>query len=419
MTQSTSIPVLDGRRILLGVCGSIAAYKSVELASRLTQAGSLVDVLLTTSAERFVSRLTFQSVTGRKAYSDADLWGDAGHVLHIGLSEQADLFMIAPATANTLAKLAGGAADNLLTITALAVRCPLLIAPAMDAGMFDHPATRENLSRLEQRGAQVIGPQEGRMASGLYGKGRLVEAEGLMGAIRHTVSRGGSLHGRKVVVTAGGTREAIDAVRFITNRSSGKQGFALAQAALDLGAEVVLISGPTWLPTPVGATRLDVCTAEEMTTAVLQSIELCDILIMAAAVADFRPAEPSATKLPRDAGLPELRLEPTRDILQAVAERRRQSERPYIVVGFAAESHNVIERARAKLEAKGLALIVANDITAIDAGFDVDTNRAVLIDAKGGVEELPLMSKGDLAIRILDRLRGMIDRVIGPFSDGA
>ena len=288
---------MDGRRILLGVTGSIAAYKAAELASRLTQVGSVVDVVLTAAACRFVSPLTFSSVTGRRAYTDDDLWGQEAHVLHVGLGRDADLMVVAPATANTLAKLASGQADDLLGLAVLASRAPLIVAPAMDAGMFGHPATQANLETLRQRGVMILGPGEGRMASGLVGPGRMVEPAEIVGHIRLALGRGRSLTGRRVLVTAGGTHESIDPVRVIANRSSGKQGFALAQAALDRGATVTLISGPTALTAPVGAERIDVETAEEMSQAVQARMETTDILLMAAAVADFRPSSSVEDKI--------------------------------------------------------------------------------------------------------------------------
>ena len=252
------IKLLQKKRILLGVTGSIACYKAADLASKLRQARADVDVILTDAATNFITPLTFQSVTGRRAYTEADLWGDEGHVLHIGLAQEADLLMIAPATANTLAKLAHGRADNLLTLTALAAECPLLVAPAMDGGMYSHPATQDNLQTLQARGVIIIGPAEGHLASGMEAVGRMVEPLELVGHIRLALGQDGPLAGRKVVVTAGGTREAIDPVRYIGNRSSGKQGFALAQAALDLGADVTLITGINNLETPVGSKRVDV-----------------------------------------------------------------------------------------------------------------------------------------------------------------
>jgi phosphopantothenoylcysteine decarboxylase/phosphopantothenate--cysteine ligase len=401
----TPIPLLHGKKILLGVTGSIAAYKAADLASQLTQAGAAVDVILTEAATKFVTPLTFQSVTGRQAHTD--LWGDDAHVIHVGLGEQADLFIIAPATADTLAKLAHGLADNLLTVTALAARCPILIAPAMDGGMFEHPATQENLKTLVERGVIVLGPAEGRMASGLVGRGRMVEPEEIFGRARLALGRGGPLTGRKIVVTAAGTQEPLDPVRFISNRSSGKQGFAIAQAALDRGAAVTLIAGPTGLMTPSGARRIDVTTTAEMAEAVLNELADAHALIMAAAVADFRPAQVAEHKIKKTA-VPQVELEKTLDILSAVAEKRALTKKPEVVVGFAAESQNLIENARDKMARKRLSLIVANDISAKDAGFAVDTNRVTLIDAGGGVEQLPLMSKTQVAEIVLERVEKLL-----------
>ena len=400
--------ILKDKNLLLGVTGSIAAYKAADLASKLAQEGANVDVILTRSALQFITPLTFQSVTGRRAYTDEDLWGREGHVRHIGLGKAADLLAVAPVSANTMAKLANGIADNLLTVTALAARCPLLLAPAMDGGMFAHPATQANLETLRQRGAIVIGPAEGHLASGLAGVGRMVEPQELLGQIRLALSKNGPLQGRKVVVTAGGTEEPVDPVRAITNRSSGKQGFAIAQAALERGAEVTLISGPTHLPTPEGAQRMDVRTSEEMLEAVLATVSQADILIMAAAVSDFRPVKPALEKIKRDKGIPQIELERTPDILAAVEALRSSSPLPRLTVGFAAESQDMMQNARAKLHAKKLDLIVANDITAGDAGFAVDTNRVTLLDASGGEEVLPLMSKSEVAERLLERIVGML-----------
>jgi phosphopantothenoylcysteine decarboxylase / phosphopantothenate---cysteine ligase len=400
--------ILKDKNLLLGVTGSIAAYKAADLASKLAQEGSHVDVILTQSALQFITPLTFQSVTGRRAFTDEDLWGREGHVRHIGLGKAADLLVIAPLSANTMAKLAHGIADNLLTVTALAARCPLLLAPAMDGGMFAHPATQANLETLQQRGAIVVGPAEGHLASGLSGVGRMVEPQELLGQIRLALSKGGPLQDRNVVVTAGGTEEPIDPVRAITNRSSGKQGFAVAQAALDRGAQVTLIAANTQLPTPAGARRVDVRTSEEMLAAVLEAVSQADILIMAAAVSDFRAANPSGEKIKREKGIPQVELERTLDILAAVAAQRSSSSTPRIVVGFAAESQDLRQNALAKLHAKKLDLIVANDITASDAGFAVDTNRVTLLDAGGGEEDLPLMSKADIAENLLERIVAML-----------
>lgn len=399
--------ILKNKHILLGVTGSIAAYKAADLASKLTQQGALVDVILTEAAMRFVTPLTFQSVTGRKAHFD--LWGDEAHVIHVGLAESAAVLAIAPATADSIAKLAHGIADNLLMVTALAARCPVLVAPAMDGGMFDHPATQANLSLLRERGVRIVGPDEGRMASGLVGKGRFVEPAALLGEIRLALSSGGALSGKKVVVTAGGTQEAIDPVRFISNHSSGKQGFALAQSALDRGATVTLIAAPTSLPTPAGAQRINVRSAAQMAEAVLQACADADVLIMAAAVADFRPQIEAEQKIKR--GNVESYAVPlikTVDILAAVAEQRATTKTPKVVVGFAAETQQLVENAREKLARKKLSLIVANDVSAKDAGFFVDTNRVTMLDAGGGVETLPLMSKTDVAEAVCARVERLL-----------
>lgn len=403
-TQNKS-RIFKKRRILMGITGSIAAYKAADLASKLTQAGARVEVILTEAAQHFVHPITFQSVTGLRSYTDSDLWGSEAHVLHIGLAEGTDLMIIAPATANTIAKLAHGQADSLLTVTALAARCPLLLAPAMDSGMFEHAATQANLKTLEERGVILIGPAEGRMASGLIGKGRMVEPAELMGHIRRILGREGPLANRKVLVTAGGTHEPIDPVRVIANRSSGKQGFALAQSAIDLGAEVTLITGPVHLSSPVGVRRLDVTTATEMRDAVLSAVEGTDALLMAAAVADFRPVNAVKSKMKRRKGPPQVQFESTDDILGLVTSH---SEAPKVVVGFAAESQDMIDNARAKLEEKGLDLIVANDITAADSGFSVDTNRVALIHADGAIEELPLLSKTEVAEEVMDRVVALL-----------
>ena len=398
------IPVLSGKRILLGVSGSIAACKAADLASRLTKAGARVDAILTAAASRFVTPLTFQSLTGRPA--PADLWSEEAHILHVGLADGADLLVVAPATADILAKLAHGLADDLLTVTALAARCPLLVAPAMDAGMFEHPAVQANLATLRARGATVIGPADGRMASGLEGRGRMLEPEEILGHVRLAAGRNGPLAGRRVVVTAGGTQEPIDPVRVIANRSSGKQGFAVAQAALDRGAAVTLVAAPCALPTPVGASRIDVATAQEMADAVLESCAGADALVMAAAVADFRPARPAAKKLKKDLGPPAVELERTTDILAVVTAARA---RPACVVGFAAETGDLLAHARKKLKEKRLSLIVANDVTQPGGGFGSDTNRVTLIDAMGA-QELPLLSKAEVAGRILDRVQALLSQ---------
>ena len=397
------IAILENKRIVLGVCGSVATYKAVMLASRLTQAGALVDAVLTDSACRFVTPLSFSAVTGRPAY--ASMWhtDEDVHILHVQLGRQADLLLVAPATAHTIARLAHGMADDLLSVTALAVRCPLVVAPAMDAGMYEHPATQANIATLRSRGALVVEPVEGRMASGLTGRGRMVEPDELVGHARRVLGLNGPLAGRRVVVTAGPTRESLDPVRFVSNWSTGKQGVALAQAALDHGADVTLITGPTSLPMPVGAQVIAVVTVEEMLGAVLSQVEGADVLVMAAAPVDHRPEHVAEQKIKKGGDLT-IRLTPTADILKQVRQMKRTRGWPKVTVGFAAETENVVENARIKLEQKGLDLIVANDVTVEGSGFGYDTNRVTLLDYQGGFASLPLMSKVDAAEAIMKRV---------------
>ena len=407
------IALLREKRIVLGVCGSIAAYKAVDLASKLTQAGALVDVIMTASAQRFVTPLTFQSVTSRPVYSD--LWrSDAGgglptHIAHVGLAEAADLLLIAPATANTLAKLAHGLADELLSLTALAAACPIMVAPAMDGNMYQSPALRDNLEALLGRGVHLAPPETGRFASGLQGQGRLPETATLIGHARRVLGADGELGGQKLLVTAGGTREALDPVRYISNRSSGKQGYAIAQAAVDAGAEVVLVSAARHLPVPVGVQLVEVDSAEAMHDAVLRHVEGCAALIMAAAVADYKPLELARRKIKKaddDLSLP---LTRTPDILMSVKRQRQSSGYPMIVVGFAAESENLVENAGDKLQRKSLDLLVANDITASDAGFGSDDNRVLVLDLEGGMRAIERSSKARIGAYIIERVAGLLD----------
>jgi phosphopantothenoylcysteine decarboxylase/phosphopantothenate--cysteine ligase len=409
--------LLAGRRVLLGVTGGVAAYKAVTVASRMTQAGALVDVALTEAATRFVAPLTFESVTRRRAYTDMfDLPArstpdaESGELLipHIALARAADLMIIAPATANTLAKLAHGVADNLLTALALAATAPLLVAPAMESHMWAHPATQANVTVLTARGASLVGPVSGHLASGAAGVGRMSEPEEIVAAARLLLARNGDLAGRRVVVSAGGTREAIDPVRFIGNRSSGKMGYALATAARDRGAQVVLVAAPTVLPDPIGVDVVHVESAEQMRQAVVDAVADADVLVMAAAVADYRPAETQAHKIKKTDQRLRLELTRTPDILAEVADRRATGRGAQVVVGFAAETQDLLDNARAKLQHKRLDLIVANDVSAADAGFEADTNRVTLLWADGTVESLPLMSKGEVAHAIWDGvLRGL------------
>jgi phosphopantothenoylcysteine decarboxylase/phosphopantothenate--cysteine ligase len=398
------IALLEGKHIVLGVSGGISAYKSADLASRLVKAGALVDVVMTPAAAEFVRPITFQALTHRPVSLEMFALLQETDIGHVSLGRRADLMLIAPATANTIAKLAHGLADNMLTTTALACRAPILLAPAMESGMWDNPATLANVDILLERGCRTVGPETGRLASGGYGSGRMSEPAAILDAARWLLGRSGPLAGKSIVVTAGGTREAIDPVRFVGNRSSGKMGFALAVAARDRGAAVTLIHGPTALEPPFGVTAVAAESAEQMQAAVLASAAAADALVMAAAVADYRPQEAARQKIKKKKENLRLELVRTPDILAAVAEQRGRAGRPAVMVGFAAETQDVLANATEKLARKGLDLIVANDVAAADSGFEVDTNRITLIDAAGGAEPLPLMSKSAAAGAILDRI---------------
>jgi phosphopantothenoylcysteine decarboxylase/phosphopantothenate--cysteine ligase len=396
---------LTDKPIVLGVTGSIAAYKAADLASKLTQAGAVVDVAMTQEATRFVAPITFQSVTGRRTYHD--MWDEASEIaeLHVALARRAELMVIAPATATMLARLALGLAEDLVSLTALATKAPILVAPAMDPHMWEHAATQEHARTLQSRGVSFVGPEEGRLASGQLGTGRMSEVPVILGAIRKLAGRNGDLAGKKIVTSAGGTREAIDPVRFVGNESSGKMGFAIAEAARDRGAEVVLVSGPSALPDPYGVEVVRVRSATQMRDAVLAACDGASALIMAAAVADYQPAEPVGDKIKREGrDTLALSLARTPDILAEVGERPR-----LVKVGFAAESQDLLAAAKSKLAAKGLDLIVANDITATDSGFSADDNRVVVLDSGGNQEEWPLLPKYEVGWRILDRVRKLIE----------
>lgn len=393
-----------GKNIVLGVTGSIAAYKAADIASKLSQQGAQVTAILTQPALEFISPLTFQSVTGVKAYMDEDLWGGEGHVVHVQIGHTTDLLVIAPASANTIAKLANGLADNLLTVTALAAACPILIAPAMDAGMYGHPATQKNIEILKSRGVYFIGPDEGHLASGLVGPGRMSEPSEIAGFVRWLLSRKNPLKGKKIVITAGGTREAIDPVRYISNRSSGKQGYALAQAALDYGAEVTLISTPTSLKELYGSRLVQVQSADEMYNAVMAEIEDANALIMSAAVADFTPSEFHEEKIKKDKGFDAIKLTRTRDIIAEAAKMKREKNLNLKIIGFAAESENLKNNAKKKMTEKEMDMIVANDITEPQAGFSVDTNKVLLMFADGSVEQLPLLQKSEVSEKVIQHL---------------
>lgn len=393
--------MLEDKRIVLGVCGSIASYKAADVASKLTQAGALVDVILTDAAQRFVTPLTFRALTRRPVYTDMYDPQSPLAEEHVELARAADALVIAPASATTIARLAMGLADDMLALTALATTAPIVIAPAMDGQMWEHPATRANIATLRGRGALIAGPEEGRLASGRTGAGRLIETSQLLGAINQALGRGGPLAGRKVVVSAGGTQEPMDPVRFVSNRSSGKMGFALAEAARDMGADVVLVTGPVALAVPFGVTRRDVTTTAEMAEALRAETSGADALIMAAAPADFRPAESAAHKIKRGADNLAVELVPNEDIIAGLNGE-------FVKVGFAAETQDMHENARTKVLRKGLDLIVANDVTVAGAGFATDTNLVTIMDADGNCEELPLLSKYEVSLRILGRVVGLL-----------
>jgi phosphopantothenoylcysteine decarboxylase/phosphopantothenate--cysteine ligase len=394
---------MDQRRILLGVTGGIAAFKVPELVRALQRAGHAVRCTATREAVAFVTPLVLRTLTGAPVRTDLLDAAQEGEIDHIALADWAELLVIAPATANTLAKLAHGLADDMVSAVALATRAPLLLAPAMNVNMWKHTATQRNLAALVERGARVVGPDTGELACGWEGEGRMAEPAAIAAAAELALGPR-SLAGEVVLVTAGGTREPFDAVRYLGNRSSGKMGFAVAAEAARRGAEVVLVAGPSGLATPAGVRRIDVETALEMHGAVLGELERATIVIKAAAVADFRPAAPAADKLKKEdlpeGAAPTLALVRNPDILAEVC--RRKGHR--IAVGFAAESRDLIAAARRKLARKGCDLLVANDISRPGTGFDADDNQVVLVGANGQIEELPRLSKAQVAAQLLDRV---------------
>ena len=408
-----AIKILENKRIILGVTGGIAVYKSAMLCSRLVQAGAIVDVIMTGAAQKFVAPLTFQALTHRPIYTDMFDIPPGENIPHVTLAAEADLLLVAPATANTISKLANGLADNLLSAIALSTTAPILLAPAMETHMWQHPATQANMDTLFARGVKTIGPAEGRMASGAMGPGRMVEPDDIVGMARVVLAEKGKLAGQRVVVTAGGTREAMDPVRFVSNHSSGKMGYAVAEVARDRGAQVTLITTVN-RPEPFGVEIVHVNSAEQMLKAVLKASQDADILVMAAAVADFRPATIAEQKIKKQIGMEGMTLEMVRnpDILAEVAQQKSTKNGlhtgagPRFTVGFAAETEDLLRNAKSKLERKKLDLIVANDVTATDAGFAVDTNRVSLLAADGSIQELPLMSKIEVAEAIFDALGG-------------
>jgi len=391
------------RHFLLAVTGGIAAYKAPELVRQLRAAGHSVRCILTPEAAQFVSPLVLQSLSGHPCRSELFDPSAESEIDHIALADWADLMLVAPATAHTMARLAHGLADDLVAAVALATRAPILIAPAMNVNMWENPATQSNLAVLRERGVSCVGPEAGELACGWQGEGRMAEPSTIAEAAE-LVLKGSSLAGQRVIVTAGGTREPLDAVRSLTNRSSGKMGFSIASEAARRGASVALIAGPTSLETPAGVERIDIETAEEMREAVLRELPSAQIVVKAAAVADFRPKARAARKIKKEDLAPgegmTLELERTPDILAEVG--RAKGDR--VVVGFAAETEGVVAAAQRKLERKGCDFIVANDVSRGDAGFDVDTNEVFFVWPGGEVESLPLLSKREVAGEVLDRI---------------
>ena len=392
--------MLQDKNIILGVTGSISVYKAIDLASKLVQAKAVVDVVMTEAATEFVKPVSFGSLTKRPVITEMFPDKTDYNIAHISLSDRADLVVICPATANTIAKLANGIADDMLSCTVLATEAPVIVAPAMNYRMYRNEVTQQNIDKLKNRGFVFVGPATGRLASGAVGQGRLTEISNVLGAVKQVLGKSGDLAGKKVVVTAGGTQEPIDPVRRVSNRSSGKMGYALAEAARDRGAGVVLVSAPASLPAPYGVELVSIETAQQMHDAVAKAVAGADALIMAAAVADYRPKDIADSKIKKSSDSLNIEMEKTADILSDVDVS--------IKVGFAAESDDLENNAKEKLAKKNLDLIVANDITAKDSGFDADTNEVMIIDRSGQKEKLPLMPKIEVAHKILDRVAVLV-----------
>jgi phosphopantothenoylcysteine decarboxylase/phosphopantothenate--cysteine ligase len=397
--------MLTDRNIVLGITGGIAAYKAADLASKLTQAGATVDVIMTESATEFVSPLTFRALTHRPVVTGMFDLSSEFSVEHVSLAEAADIVVIAPGTANIIAKLAAGIADDMLTCTVLATEAPVVIAPAMNVNMWQNTITQENIAKLKVRGFTIVDPEYGRLASGKIGMGRLAEINNIIGTIQQVLGRKGDLAQRRIVVTAGGTREAIDPVRYIGNRSSGKMGFALAEAARDRGATVVLVAAATSEPIPAGVEVVKVESVTEMKEAVTETTRQADVLIMAAAVSDFQMAQQADHKIKKEGGKLSLELVGTEDFLLKLPDT-------FVKIGFAAETEDLLENAKKKLDEKRLAFICANDITAPDSGFGTDTNKVTLLFADGKTEDLPLMSKREVADVVLDRVVAILGKKV-------
>jgi phosphopantothenoylcysteine decarboxylase/phosphopantothenate--cysteine ligase len=396
---------MHGRRVLLGVSGGIGAYKAAVLARGLVTAGASVDVVLTRGARTLIGPATFEGITGRPVRTE--VWEDVAAGTHVDLGRRADVLVVYPATAHTLARLANGFADDLLTTSALVHRGPLVLAPAMHTEMWAHAATAANVAVLRSRGAILVGPDDGPLMGGDAGPGRLADPEAVLAVVAGALTAGGDLAGRRLLVTAGGTREPIDPVRFLGNRSSGRMGFALAAAARARGADVLLVAAPSALPTPPGVERLDVTTALEMDAVVTAHAGDRDAVLMAAAVADFRPASAHGTKLRRGDGPPAVELVANPDVLAGVVARRGDGARP-VVVGFAAETGDLAAAARRKLAAKGVDLLVANDVAEAGIGFDTDENAVLILDRDGGERSVPRAAKSAVADAVLDALVGLL-----------
>lgn len=400
----TGSDVWRGRRVVLGVSGGIAAYKAVELCRRMVDAGAHVAPVLTEDATRFVGALTFSALASEPARTG--LFDEREDPIpHTRLGQGADVVIVAPATARLIGKYAAGISDDLLSATLLATRAPVVIAPAMHTEMWEHPAVQENLATLRRRGVHVVEPESGRLAGGDHGAGRLAAPESILSAVETLLTHDADLAGVRVLVTAGGTREAIDPVRFIGNRSSGKMGHAVAAQAAARGAAVTLVTTAS-VPVPESVEVVPVVSAQEMHDAVLGRFGDVDVVVMAAAVADFRPKAPAPGKLKKADGPPEILLEPTPDILAELGAAKRGQ----VLVGFAAETADVAANAADKLARKGADLLVANDVSQPDAGFEVDTNRAILLESSGAIETTPLVSKLALADLILDRVAARLGR---------
>ena len=395
--------MLAKKTIVLGITGSIAAYKAADIASKLTQAGASVEVVMTESATRFIAPLTLRNITGRPVVTSMWELSSEFSVEHVALAEAADAVVIAPATACIIANLAAGIADDMLGCTVLATKAPVILAPAMNVNMLQNPITQENLAKLKARGFTIIDPAYGRLASGKIGLGRLADVKKIISAVQQVISKSADLTGKRIVVTAGGTQEPIDPVRHIGNRSSGKMGYAIAEAARDRGAEVTLITAPTTIPEPAGIEVTRVETALQMKKAVAKAVTKADALIMAAAVADYQPKSVAKAKIKKESPSLTLELVRTPDILAEV-------KGGFLKIGFAAESENLVANAKKKLEKKQLDLIAANDITDKDSTFGSDTNKVTLIDRKGKIETLPLLTKREVADKILDKVAGLLGK---------